>query len=43
MSMPGSGVGNERSQLPYLISAQIGRAANRWKGSNRGGLGQRRV
>jgi peptide/nickel transport system substrate-binding protein len=37
MSMPGSGGGSERAQLPYLTSAQIGTAANRWKGSNRGG------
>ena len=37
MSMPGSGAVNERMQLPYLTIAQIGRPANRWKGSNRGG------
>jgi peptide/nickel transport system substrate-binding protein len=37
MSMPGSGAVTERSQLPYMGSAQIGRQANRWKGSNRGG------
>lgn len=37
MSRPGSGGVSERSQLPFMTSAQIGRAANRWRGSNRGG------
>jgi peptide/nickel transport system substrate-binding protein len=36
MSMPGSGAVTERSQLPFMTTAQIGRPANRWKGSNRG-------